>query len=304
MPTRTQDRHWIAYESLAPKGERVVREKNEEGEVTAFVLKKARLLGLESRNDRVYRLPKAELYEGAKVNIDHPTWMNDTQSQNDKAGFIRNAEAIEGRGIFGDVVLNPKHPRAEQHVWDAENDPNNQGFSHVAITERADVGESHDGVPILNVVEVISVDLVGRPATTNGMFEQENQTVDLKEALERIEALTAEKTKLTADLGVAEQNLNTEKEAHEATKADHEKATKTAEREVLIDNIEGEVVEAMKTAIHAAASVEDAKALIESLTPAANKPQSRSQEEQGKGEDEPQTYEQIAEAGKLAYKGN
>lgn len=294
---------FVSYEFL-DAAQRVVRERDVEGNVTAIVLKGTRLLGLESENDRVYLMPDPKLYEGVKINIDHPDYTKPVPSQRDKIGFVRpgTTKAVEKRGIFGDVVINPNHPLAESVAWDAENDPNNQGFSHVAITERSDLQEASDGRPVLSVVEVISVDLVGRPATTKGIFEsKENETVDLTQALERIEALTQENAKLTTDLAVAAQNLQTEKDAHEATKLEHVAEARKAEREKLLEGIEGEIVPAFRNAVLNAESVEDAKALIESITKAQNKPKSEAQNEPASGKSA-QTFEQADKAGMFDYK--
>lgn len=254
---------FIAYESLAPLGQRVVRETNENGDTTGIVLKRVRLLGLESRNGRVYNLPDPKLYEGVKINLDHPD-KKTAKSVNDKGGFVRpgTVEAVAGRGIYGDVVLNPYHPRTAQHVWDAENDPANQGFSHVAVTKMAENSGGSDGKVRLDVVQVISVDLVGSPATTNGMFEQEND-VNEQELRDEIARLKQEMTQLANEKAVAEQNLQNEKTAHEETKAAHEQEKREASRMALLEGLD--VVPAFKKAVLTAESDEDAKALIDAL---------------------------------------
>lgn len=296
------DRRWIAYESLAPAGERTVTETNAEGTVTAYVLKEARLLGLVSKNERTYLMPAATLYEGAKVNIDHPDWMQGTKSQNDKMGFVRNAKAVEGKGIFGDIVMNPEHPRAKQHLWDAENDPNNQGFSHVAINERADVSEASDGGPVYTVVEVISVDLVGRPATTNGMFEGES-TVNEQELRDEVARLKTALTEAESKIGVAEQALSEEEKAHQETKREHAESLVTAEREALLEGIDGEIVDSFRKAVLSAESVEAAKELIAAIRPTGNKATSKEQTEASKDEsDKQKTYEELEKSGALNYR--
>jgi hypothetical protein len=136
------------------------------------VIRGVKILGLESRNGRSYRpeaLSRAALlYEGAKVNVNHPkgapTAPRDYQ---DRIGVIRNV-AVRPEGLFGDFQFNPKHALAEQLVWDAEHAPENVGFSH---NVEARTSRSGDGVVVEAILRVQSVDLVADPATTRGLFE-------------------------------------------------------------------------------------------------------------------------------------
>lgn len=143
----------------------------------ASVLQGVKLLGLASRNGRRYReqaLRRAiTLYEGAKVNVNHPE--GDPlapRDYRDRIGVIRGVKHVAGQGLFGALHFNPKHPLAEQLVWDAEHAPENVGFSHnvLARTSR----DSH-GLVVEAIDKVRSVDLVADPATTSGLFEQAAQ---------------------------------------------------------------------------------------------------------------------------------
>ncbi len=137
------------------------------------VLKGVKLLGLASRNGRVYRetaLAKAlALYEGAKVNVNHgkggPASPRDYQ---DRLGRIRHVEHRPGEGLFGELHFNPKHPLSEQLLWDAEHAPEQVGFSH-NVMARTSVEQGQTVVEEITHVE--SVDLVADPATTRGLFE-------------------------------------------------------------------------------------------------------------------------------------
>lgn len=137
------------------------------------VIRGVKILGLESTNRRTYlRSALAEAvarYEGAKVNVDHPRHgAQGPRGYRDRLGVIRAAR-LEPQGIFADFHFNPKHPLAEQLVWDAEHAPHNVGFSHnvVALTS------TRGGRTVVEAItHVHSVDLVADPATTHGLFEQ------------------------------------------------------------------------------------------------------------------------------------
>ncbi|MBQ1278352.1 MAG: hypothetical protein IIY07_06875, partial [Thermoguttaceae bacterium] len=79
----------------------------------------------------------------------------------------------EENGLYGDFHFNPKHPLAEQMLWDAEKAPENFGFSHNVEA----VVRLENGAQIVDkIVRVRSVDLVADPATTSGLFESERAT--------------------------------------------------------------------------------------------------------------------------------
>lgn len=131
-----------------------------------------KILGLVSENGRRY-LPSAvkaatRLYEGIKVNIDHPDNPGDTRSATDRIGKLVNVHYVEGKGLFGDFEVNAGHPFAEQLFYAAEHMPDIYGMSHNAQGD----GEDVDGVFVVNkIVEVRSVDLVADPATTKALNE-------------------------------------------------------------------------------------------------------------------------------------
>ena len=100
----------------------------------AGVVRGVKILGLQSRNGRTY-LPEAlaqaaPLYEGAKVNVNHPKGNpGGPRDYQDRMGVIREV-AVRDDGLFADFHFNPKHALAEQLLWDAEHAPENVGFSH------------------------------------------------------------------------------------------------------------------------------------------------------------------------------
>lgn len=136
------------------------------------VIHGAKLLGLQSRNGRRY-LPDAlaqaaALYEGAKVNVNHPKGSPlAARDYQDRLGSIRQVR-VTPQGLFGDLHYNPKHPIAEQLAWDAVHAPENLGFSH---NVEARTVRTSDGTVVEAILKVQSVDLVADPATTRGLYE-------------------------------------------------------------------------------------------------------------------------------------
>jgi len=140
------------------------------------VIKNVKLIGFESKNGRSYppSVLKAavHLYEGAKVNIDHPERdPAQPRKYSERFGVIRNVRFVEGQGNFGDFHFNPKHSLAEQVCWDAEHNPEALGFSHNAFLK---VGSVKQGKEVIEqIVSIRSMDLVADPATTKSLFESE-----------------------------------------------------------------------------------------------------------------------------------
>lgn len=138
------------------------------------VIRGVKLLGLESRNGRRY-LPAAlrqaaALYDGAKVNVNHPKGSPlAARDYQDRLGTIRNV-TVSDEGLFGELHYNPKHALAEQLAWDAQHAPENVGFSH---NVEARTSRSGGQTIVEAILKVQSVDLVADPATTRGLYESE-----------------------------------------------------------------------------------------------------------------------------------
>jgi hypothetical protein len=140
----------------------------------AGVIRGVKLLGLKSRNGRRYRenaLAEAvSLYEGAKVNVNHPKGHPlSPRDYQDRLGVIRGVEYRTGDGLFGDLHFNPKHALSEQLVWDAEHAAQNVGLSHNVLARTTRQG---DETVVEAITNVQSIDLVADPASTQGLFEQ------------------------------------------------------------------------------------------------------------------------------------
>lgn len=147
------------------------------------VVSGVKILGVKSRNNRVYPLETlrdaAPLYENAKVNVNHPDGSpNESRKYQDRVGSIKNV-TLQETGLYGDFHFNPKHPLAEQMLWDAEKAPENFGFSHNVEA----VVRLENGAQVVDkIVRVRSVDLVADPATTSGLFESQTLTADFSDA--------------------------------------------------------------------------------------------------------------------------
>ena len=131
-----------------------------------------KVLGLESRNGRVYRpeaiAAAAPLYENVKVNVNHPKGRpHDARDYQDRLGCLRNVRATAD-GLFGDLHFNPHHQLADQLAWDAEHAPENVGLSH---NVQARTRRQGNQVVVESIECVTSVDLVADPATTLGLYE-------------------------------------------------------------------------------------------------------------------------------------
>jgi hypothetical protein len=141
----------------------------------AGVLRGVKLIGLQSLNGRRY-LPAAltaavGLYEGAKVNVNHPKdGPLAPRDYRDRLGVVRQVEFRADEGLFANLHFNPKHPLAEQLAWDAEHNPQNVGFSHNVVARLAREGAASI---VEQITHVQSVDLVADPASTRGLFEQQ-----------------------------------------------------------------------------------------------------------------------------------
>lgn len=156
----------ILQEFVTSRGA-VMRVDREQG-----IIRGVKLLGLESRNGRRY-LPDAlaqaaPLYEGAKVNVNHPKGHPlAARDYQDRLGSIRNV-SVRAEGLFGDFHFNPKHALAEQLAWDATHAPENVGFSH---NVEARTSRQANQTVVEAILKVQSVDLVADPATTRGLYE-------------------------------------------------------------------------------------------------------------------------------------
>lgn len=155
------------------------------------ILYGVKLLGRESRNNRIYGQAVMEsavpLYKGLKVYVDHPKNSEPDRSVDRWAGTIQNARQ-ENNAIYGDIKLRKKSPFFEGILEAAQEFPKDVGFSHVADGETRLDGETEI---VESIREVFSVDLVTDPATTAGMYESKRSKRTIKQAIESLPEGTA-----------------------------------------------------------------------------------------------------------------
>ena len=137
------------------------------------ILRGVKILGIESRNGNRYSAAALRralpLYEGIRVNVNHPPRGQEDRPRDyrDRIGKLAGVE-LRADGLYGALHFNPRHPLAEQLIWEAEHAPENVGFSHNAVGR----GRQESGHFLVEeIAEVRSVDLVTDPATTRGLFE-------------------------------------------------------------------------------------------------------------------------------------
>lgn len=161
-------------------------------EAAPLTVPRVKILGLESRWGRRFTeaaLKDAQqrgIYEGLTIYKDHPSvdysdpnWQKKTlppRSVDDVLGSIANVIYIEGQGLFGDAVFTKDCDLTRSVCLSAKTNPRQYGFSHHAAYDNV----SYEGnIEIVgSIPAAFSVDLVTRPATTNGLFEGDSIVKD------------------------------------------------------------------------------------------------------------------------------
>lgn len=149
----------------------------EGAEIQDNVVKNVKVLGIYSKNGRVYPIEtmRAALakYEGSLVNLDHKP--NEHRSVMDRFGQIVNVR-LEENGIYGDMVFNPAHPYAPAFKYFVDYQPEALGISHAAICKTK---MERDGTELVQeIVELESCDIVANAATNKNIFESYNQILE------------------------------------------------------------------------------------------------------------------------------
>ena len=155
------------------------------------------LLGSESKNKRRYTQDCMKqavgLYENVQAFVNHPTQEEQRSGLRDVmqlAGKFENCR-FESNKIKADFHGLPNDPASQKFVNIAENMPEIAGMSqHASGKVRRE-----DGVEVVeSILAIHSIDLVAKPATTNGFFENEYEKT-------RDEIMTQEKlTEIAEDL--------------------------------------------------------------------------------------------------------
>lgn len=122
----------------------------------------------------------AELSEGAQVFLDHPENKSRgrVRSVNDLIGVLRNVRE-SGDRVRGDFVLVDHVDKLKRL---AEQAPKAAGLS---IRARGDVRRDGDREIVESVSKIKSVDLVSRPAATEGLAESLIESIQQEETMKR-----------------------------------------------------------------------------------------------------------------------
>jgi hypothetical protein len=155
----------------------------------AGVISNVKLLGWESENGRRYppevgkKAVEDGLYSGVPCYLNHG---DDERGFEEQLGNIINPRWQED-GVFGDVQLLMSDPMAVKVCEAAEKMADTFGMSHAALGD----GHYDDETLIVDrITEILSVDIVTRPATTNGLFESRRtvgmKTIHFRKLLERV----------------------------------------------------------------------------------------------------------------------
>lgn len=153
----------------------------------AKVIRGVKILGRDSANGRTYS-DKAladgkGLYEGSRVNFDHPDKTAKGRKFSDGFGVIKECE-VRADGVYGNLHYLESHPLSAMVIEKAERFPNAFGLSHNA---EGAVKMKGGKAVVESLTKVESVDIVDRPATNAGLFESEEApTIPLSEALESL----------------------------------------------------------------------------------------------------------------------
>lgn len=137
------------------------------------VIRRVKVIGLASKNGRQYS-PEAlknavNLYENATVNLSHPkrTEADAERGFMESPGFLSGVR-YESDGLYADLHLYEKHPATALILERATKNPKGFGLSHNADGSY----EKQNGRTVITKINrVRSVDVVGIPATTAGLFE-------------------------------------------------------------------------------------------------------------------------------------
>lgn len=142
-----------------------------------------------------------EKYEGAKVYIDHTAFefnergqrqvkSTDIQRTTEMVGWLQNARAVEGKGLFADLHYVSAHPYSDQLVEIAERNPSALVLSHEAVFGNPKLVGGK-----IYLTEIESVDKIAltseRGGTTNTLFESAAPKANtMKKTLKQIVADT------------------------------------------------------------------------------------------------------------------
>lgn len=141
------------------------------------VIRDVKFLGRVSKNGRTYSdralTEAARMYEGLKINLNHPDKSTPGAERpiQDAFGWAANP-VVRGDGVYGDLYYIESHPCCGMILEAAERNPRRFGFSHNA---QGEVSNKNGRVIVESITSVVSLDIVQNPATTNGLFESQQE---------------------------------------------------------------------------------------------------------------------------------
>lgn len=149
------------------------------------IIRDVKIISHNSDNHRKYTdgclMRAVRLYEGCKVNVDHPKRPEDQRSSYDRIGEIRNVRHTS-TGLIGDFHLLLSHPLAAQIMEAAERMPQLYGLSHNADGRVIPGDDGYDVVE--EITDVRSCDLVADPATNKSLFESRTVKKTVRQRLQ------------------------------------------------------------------------------------------------------------------------
>lgn len=154
----------------------------------AGIIRNVKLCGLVSKNRRRYPLnvlhEAAPLYEGASVYF-RPHTKDPSQTSTDpnpKVGWVSNVRVTES-GLYGDLNLLVSHPYTSRIMEAARRNPRLYSISH--DTDGNLSPEGPDGYKeVRRIAAVHCLDLVGRGATCESLFESHEMKTSLRRLIE------------------------------------------------------------------------------------------------------------------------
>lgn len=199
-----------------------------------------------------------------KSYFDHSMWNDFNRPVRDLAGFIDNIR-LEGDAIRGDAHIAPVE-HGDMVLWFAELQPNVVGFS--AVSEAIMNDEESE---VLEILQVISIDIVTNPATVKGLFERTRKYESLikkepemdekeKQRLEKeIQALNESNISLKSQIAALTKERNDALDENRSVKRENFIAKTIAEAKLP----EKSVTPVFRKQLQEAADEETVKALIE-----------------------------------------
>ncbi len=148
----------------------------------AGIVHDVKILGLRSPTHRREYTNEAlksavPMYEGAKVNLNHPDPQKPNQSRSvmDRFGKFQNVKFKEGDGLYGELHYNTEHSFAAPFAFFAEKMPDAIGPSHNAVGRGRRTGSM---TIIEGITSLKSIDIVADPGTVSSLFESQGEDTD------------------------------------------------------------------------------------------------------------------------------